>query len=140
MPEKKQWRVTDVRRANGCTTKFDADRVYKNTTPQGAASKGLTRFCSLKLVHGVCTFYISVQQVGKTKTYTYKCTREPAPDNPHGRFRNKCTRVDKQPSKKKGASCKHSRGSLRKSSKQTKKARKTQRKRSLKKKKRRTRK
>ena len=65
--------VVDMRRSNGCATKFHPGR-YVGRSPAAAARKALTYHCAVKRIHGRCTLYVKVKETtqgSKGKSHTY---------------------------------------------------------------------
>jgi len=75
----KSYRIVDMRRSNGCQTKFNKDARYVARGPAAAARKALTKHCAVKDIHGRCTLYIKVKETthkSKGKTHTYLLHRK----------------------------------------------------------------
>ena len=66
--------IVDMRRSNGCQTKFNKEGRYVARSPDAAARKALSKHCAVKEIHGRCTLYIQVKEItqeSKGKTYNY---------------------------------------------------------------------
>ena len=71
--------LVDVRKSDGCSTKFPESH-FTNKLPAQAANKALTILCNSKRIKGQCSFYVTIKNttnghVNKGKNYIYKCTR-----------------------------------------------------------------
>lgn len=73
----RNFKVVDVRKSNGCKTKFLPGKYTKSHA--AAARKAMTKLCSVKKIKGVCAFYITVKETTRNsskKMLTYKCMRK----------------------------------------------------------------
>ena len=83
---KRSFTIVDVRRVDGCQTKFankDYTGVYLGSTPAQAAMKTLRRLCDVKRIKGACTLVVTIRettQESKHKEFTYKIRREKRDD------------------------------------------------------------
>lgn len=83
---KRSFTIVDVRRVDGCQTKFankDYTGVYLGSTPAQAAMKTLRRLCDVKRIKGACTLVVTIRettQESKHKEFTYKIRREKLDD------------------------------------------------------------
>ena len=69
----RSFKVVDMRKSNGCVTKFHGGR-YVARSPAAAARKALSHHCSVKRVHGRCALHVKVQETthgSKGRTHTY---------------------------------------------------------------------
>ena len=72
---KRTFRIVDVRKSDGCKTKFPPEISFESKTPSGAASKILTYLCRRKLTRGKCTLYLTIKEDNKGKEFSYKVER-----------------------------------------------------------------
>uniref|UniRef100_A0A6C0HLP9 Uncharacterized protein n=1 Tax=viral metagenome TaxID=1070528 RepID=A0A6C0HLP9_9ZZZZ len=73
--------IENAYHVDGCPTKFfhkDYTGRYQCKTPAQAASKAMTNLCTLKGVHGQCTFYIEMRETtqgSNHKIFSYHVNR-----------------------------------------------------------------
>lgn len=69
--------IIDVRKQNGCTTKFKAGR-YQSSTPAGAAKKAFNKLCRVKNIKGIGAFSLKMAETtagSKEKYFMYHLQR-----------------------------------------------------------------
>lgn len=79
--ELRSFAVVDVKKENGCPTKFSDSARLVGATPVSAAQKAFSRLCNLKRIRGKCTLFVTVVDTTqgartKGKTYSYKVDRK----------------------------------------------------------------
>ena len=87
--KQRQFKLVEVKKMNGCKTKFDGDAVFrgdKSNPPFAAAKKAFTKTCRVKRTRGQCSLFVSLQEVtpgstnalnGKQFHYSLKQIKNP---------------------------------------------------------------
>ena len=75
--KERTFKVVDVRKQDGCSTKFKPGR-YVSSTPAGAAKKAFSELCRVKDVRGRCALYVKIAETtqdSKKKEFMYHMQR-----------------------------------------------------------------
>ena len=87
--KQRQFKLVDVKKMNGCKTKFDGNAVFrgdKANPPFAAAKKAFNKTCRVKRTRGQCSLLVSLQEItpgsqnalnGKQFHYSLKQVKNP---------------------------------------------------------------
>ena len=78
MKQKRSFKIVDVRKQNGCKTKFNKNGRYFGSEPVRAAKKAFTQLCRDKKIRGACAFNVEIAETtvnSKKKHFMYHARR-----------------------------------------------------------------